>query len=284
MRTQGRPRSRRMQGFAAGVHTPVTPASRGRRSGSGYGARVAQPAKSEPARRAGRPRRSPRPVDGNARADILAVAARLFSERGVVGTSMAEIATRSGLQQSSLYYYFRNKEQLLDELVAEANRAPLALVARVRADGGRAAVQLYRIVRADVMALCALPYDINEVHRVAARDHAGFARYWRERARLLDRVTEVVAEGVEAGDLRMVDPRLTALTVLSNDEGTQNWMRGPGPARRGAHRSGSPLGGPHAVGTFLADLAVRSLLADPEGLDAVRRDADHLDARAVLES
>ena len=233
-------------------------------------------------RRARRPRRSARPVDGNARAEILAVAARLFAERGVVGTSMAEIASRSGLQQSSLYYYFRNKQQLLDELVAEANRAPLALVTRVRADGGRAAVQLYRIVRADVMALSALPYDINEVHRMAARDHAGFARYWRERGRLLDRVTDVIAEGVESGDLRRVDARLTALTVLSNDEATQTWMRGPGPARR-AGKGGPLLGGPHVVGAFLADMTVRSLLADPDALDAVRLEADHLDARAVLE-
>jgi AcrR family transcriptional regulator len=244
---------------------------------------VAQPAGTDNPRRAGRPRRSARPVDGNARAEILAVAARLFSERGVVGTSMAEIASRSGLQQSSLYYYFRNKQQLLDELVAEANRAPLALVTRVRADGGPAAVQLYRIVRADVMALCALPYDLNEVHRVAARDHAGFARYWRERGRLLDRVTEVISEGVASGDLRPVDPRLTALTVLSNDEATQNWMRGPGPGRRAASRGGAVLGGPHVVGAFLADLIVRSLLVDPDGLDDVRREADRLDASAVLE-
>lgn len=202
----------------------------------------------------------------------------------MVGTSMAEIAKRSGLQQSSLYYYFRNKQQLLDELVAEANRAPLALVARVRSDGGPASVQLYRIVRADVVALCALPYDINEVHRVAARDHAGFARYWRERGRLLDQVTELIAAGVDSGDLRMVDPRLTALTVLSNDEATQNWMRGPGPARRATSRGAPLLGGPHVVGAFLADLLVRSLLADPDRLDAVRREADRLDARAVLDT
>jgi len=197
---------------------------------------------------------------------------------------MAEIASRSGLQQSSLYSYFRNKQQLLDELVVEANRAPLALVARVRADGGAASVQLYRIVRADVVALCALPYDINEVHRVAARDHAGFARYWRERGCLLDQVAEVIAGGVDTGDFRVVDPRLMALTVLSNDEATQNWMRGSGPSRR-TGKSGAPvLGGPHVVGAFLADLTVRSLLADPAALDGVRRDADHFDASAVVGS
>jgi AcrR family transcriptional regulator len=241
-------------------------------------------ADAEPTRRAGRPRRSARPVDGSARGEILAVAARLFAERGVSGTSMAEIARRSGLQQSSLYYYFRNKEQVLDEVVAEANRAPLALVARVRRDGGPAAVQLYRIVRADVMALCSLAYDLNEVHRLAARDPAAFRRYWRDRDRLIEEVTTVIAGGVAVGELRDVDPRLAALTILSNDEATQNWMRLAGP-RRGATRDAPlGLGAPHAVGGFLADLVVRSLLIDVDGLDDARREADRLDASAVLES
>jgi AcrR family transcriptional regulator len=196
---------------------------------------------------------------------------------------MAEIARRSGLQQSSLYYYFRNKEQVLDEVVAEANRAPLALVARVRRDGGDAAVQLYRIIRADVMALCALAYDLNEVHRLAARDPAEFRRYWRDRGRLVDEVTSVIADGVTAGELRDVDPRLTALTILSNDEATQNWMRAPGPGRGKAGEVQLGSGAPLAVGAFLADLTVRSLLADPERLDHARREADRLDASAVLE-
>ena len=99
---------------------------------------------------------------------------------------MAEIARRCGLQQSSLYYYFRNKEQLLDEIVGEANRAPLELVARVRADGGSPAVQLYRVIRADVAALCALPYDLNEIHRLAARDREG-VRPLLDRARAAGR-------------------------------------------------------------------------------------------------
>jgi len=244
---------------------------------------VADAVDAEPTRRAGRPRRSARPVDGSARGEILAVAARLFAERGVHGTSMAEIARRSGLQQSSLYYYFRNKEQVLDEVVAEANRAPLALVAGVRRDGGSAAIQLYRIIRADVMALCALAYDLNEVHRLAARDPAAFRRYWRDRDRLIDDVTAVIADGVAAGELRDVDPRLTALTILSNDEATQNWMRAPGPGRGARADAHLGLGAPHAVGGFLADLTVRSLLADPDRLDLARREADRLDASAVLE-
>ncbi|MET0628710.1 MAG: TetR/AcrR family transcriptional regulator [Acidimicrobiia bacterium] len=231
-------------------------------------------------RRTGRPRRSARPSgDGDPRREIVAAATQLFSERGVGGTTMAEIARRCGLQQPSLYYYFRSKGQLLDEIVAEANRAPLELVQRVRDAGGSAAVQLYRIIRADVAALCALPYDLNEIHRLAARDREAFARYWQERDLLVEQLAAIVRSGVDAGELRTVDPRLTALTLMSNDEGTQNWLRVAG-------RDGAPVravnGEHHAVGAFLADLAVRGLLVAPRDLDRVRRAADASDAAAVV--
>jgi AcrR family transcriptional regulator len=209
----------------------------------------------------------------------VAAASQLFTERGVAGTTMAEIARRCGLQQPSLYYYFRSKGELLDEIVGEANRAPLELVARVRAAGGSPAVQLYRVIRADVAALCALPYDLNELHRLAARDRDSFGRYWAEREQLVEELATIVADGVARGELRPVDPRLTALTMMSNDEGTQNWLRVAG-------RDGAPVqtstAEHHAVGAFLADLTVRGLLVAPRDLDRVRRAADALDAAAAV--
>jgi AcrR family transcriptional regulator len=230
-------------------------------------------------RRTGRPRRSGTTLEGHARDEILAVASRLFAERGVNDTTMAEIARRSGLQQSSLYYYFRSKEQVLGAVVAEANRAPLQLVERIRADGGRPLTQLYRMIRADVAALCGLPYDLNELHRVAARDAAMFSRYWKERHRLEAALAEVVQEGIDAGELLAIDAQLAAITILSNDEGTQNWLRND--PRRGTKKR---LGGsePYAIGTFLADLTVRGLMQSPRDLDKVRRRADALDARSAV--
>jgi AcrR family transcriptional regulator len=231
------------------------------------------------ARRTGRPRRSGIFLEGDPRTEILAVASRLFAERGVGSTTMAEIARRSGLQQSSVYYYFGSKEQVVEAVVSEANRAPLELVNRIRDDPARPAVQLHRIIRADVAALCALPYDLNELHRLAARDPETFARYWRERRRLERALTEVVEAGIAAGELLAVDPELTAVTILSNDEATQNWLRN-GPGR--VDKKSTPLSRAYAVGTFLADLTLRGLLSSPRSLDTVRRRADALDARAAV--
>jgi TetR/AcrR family transcriptional regulator len=199
-------------------------------------------------------------VVGDPTAQILAAAGRLFGELGVEATTMSRLATEVGLGQSSLYYYFRSREEVVAALVAEANVVPLALVERIASGSGSVAAKLHRFVVGDVEALCALPFDINEIHRIAGREQERFAGYWKERASLERKLSALVREGVAGGQLRSVDPRLTTLTILANDEGTQNWYRfKPRRARD--------------VGLALADLTVGGLLADGQSLDAVRTEA-----------
>ena len=80
------------------------------------------------------------------RADIVNAATKLFSEKGYAQTTMSDIARASGLQQSSLYYWFRNKEQLLGETLL-VNRAPLKFIAEVGAGSGSPAVKLVKNVK-----------------------------------------------------------------------------------------------------------------------------------------
>lgn len=224
-------------------------------------------------RRPGRPRSRPRPAgdDGDARADIVRAAAALFRERGIHAVTMAEIAERTGLQQPSLYYYFRSKNDVLRHILADVNRIPLSIVERARSTGGPVAVRLFWLVYQDVLALCRFPFDINEVHRLSATDPAGFDRYWAERQHLNDEVEALIAEGIERGELREVDPRLAALTVLADDEASQNWYRPVG-GRRLAGRSDPALGdyAPEEIADHLAEQALRHLLVRPASVDGIR--------------
>ncbi|MCU1374751.1 MAG: hypothetical protein JWO68_2037 [Actinomycetia bacterium] len=197
---------------------------------------------------------------GDPTAEILAAAGRLFGELGVEATTMSRLAAAVGLGQSSLYYYFRSREEVVAALVAEANVVPLALVEGIAAGTDSMASKLHRFVVGDVEALCALPFDINEIHRIAGRDQERFDGYWKERASLERRLTALVKQGTADGQLRRVDPRLTTLTILANDEGTQNWYRlKPRRAREAA--------------LALADLTVAGLLAPGHTVDDVRAEA-----------
>jgi AcrR family transcriptional regulator len=52
------------------------------------------------------------------RSEILAVAARLFAERGVVATTVRDIAKEVGILSGSLYHHFDSKETIVDEIIA----------------------------------------------------------------------------------------------------------------------------------------------------------------------
>jgi AcrR family transcriptional regulator len=224
------------------------------------------------ARRPGRPRTRPRQGDeGDARSDIVRAAAELFGERGVNAVTMAEIAERAGLQQPSLYYYFRSKLDVLRHILADVNRIPLGIVEQARRAEGPVAVRLFWLVYQDVLALCRFPFDINEVHRLSSGKPEEFERYWVERQHLNDEVEALIAEGIAAGELREVDPRLAALMLLANDEATQNWYR-PVAGRRLAGRTDAALGdySPEEVADQAAEAALRHLLVRTASVDGVR--------------
>jgi AcrR family transcriptional regulator len=180
---------------------------------------------------------------------------------------MSRLAEEVGLKQSSLYYYFRSREEVTAALVARANVVPLELLDRIRHDGGSAPAQLHRFIRGDVEALCLLPFDIGEIHRIAARERDRFDDYWRERARMESRLAAVIRTGIAAGELRRVDATLTALTIMANDEGVQNWYR------LGTRRK------PAAIGAAMADLVVGGLLARTGVLEDVVAEARRLERR-----
>ncbi|MBP2478104.1 AcrR family transcriptional regulator [Crossiella equi] len=51
------------------------------------------------------------------RAELLALAARLFAERGYRATTVRDIADAAGILSGSLYHHFDSKEQMADEVL-----------------------------------------------------------------------------------------------------------------------------------------------------------------------
>ncbi|RZQ63130.1 TetR/AcrR family transcriptional regulator [Amycolatopsis suaedae] len=58
----------------------------------------------------------PTPATGR-RAELLAIAARLFAERGFVSTTVRDIADEAGILSGSLYHHFDSKESMADEIL-----------------------------------------------------------------------------------------------------------------------------------------------------------------------
>ena len=184
---------------------------------------------------------------------------------------MSEIAKAAGLQQSSLYYWFNRKELILQAAFG-VNRAPLDFVIRMSTEPGSPALRLYRLMCFDIRQLCLAPVDVNEVERLAVAQPDGFADFWADRQALHDWVEQLVRAGIDGGELRDVDPVLTALNLLSGNEGIPNWFR-----TQAEHRpdGGNPFTHPmytaDEAAAHAAGLAVRGLLRRPSDLARIIR-------------
>jgi AcrR family transcriptional regulator len=89
------------------------------------------------------PRRQDRGDDSRER--ILEAASELFSQRGYAGAGVDQLAARSGIAKTAIYYHFGNKEGLLAAVV---ERAATAWIEGIRQASSQAGDPLERLDRA----------------------------------------------------------------------------------------------------------------------------------------
>jgi AcrR family transcriptional regulator len=182
---------------------------------------------------------------------LLAVAVRVFTERGYDGTSMGDLATASGLSKSSIYHHVEGKEQLLRLALERAVEPLFAVTREPGATQGRAIERLEHVVRREVQVLAEqLPY-VTLLLRVHGNTET--ERWALDRRRRFDRfVTGLVQEAAADGDVRTdVDAAVVTRLLFGMINSLVEWYEPPsGPARR--PRAGGPVAPDH-----LADAVVR---------------------------
>lgn len=213
-------------------------------------------------KRTGRPRNSGRD-SANPREEILKEASRLFTAQGVAATTISQIAECVGLRQSSMYYYYKSKEEILSALM-EKNRESLTLAEKLLEEDGPAAPRLYAFLYTDVRQLCTAPLDFYELEVAALAQPQVFAGFEEDGEKLRDAAAQLLELGVASGELRQTDPAATALMLLSLNEGAQHrlWH-----GRRDDEKASASS---DALAESVADYHLSSLLADASSLAAVR--------------
>lgn len=118
--------------------------------------------------RAGRPRAESRQSDLAPREEILEASARLFASEGFAGTSTRDIAERVGIRQASLYYHFKGKDCILDELLQMSVRPSLDKVETIETECPAEIPEaaLYLLALIDVRTLARAPHNIAKLYRM----------------------------------------------------------------------------------------------------------------------
>lgn len=126
---------------------------------------------------------------------MLAAAARLFAERGYPVASVAGLAQALGVSKALLYHYYRDKEQLLFDIVDRYLDGLLAAVDEVKARNLPADAQLRTMIEQLMRA-----YEHSAAyHRVLVQDVKYLSAPHRNRARAKQRrVVDAFADAIVA--------------------------------------------------------------------------------------
>lgn len=154
------------------------------------------------------------------RIDILKSAAAAFRRRGYHGASVDEIASALEMTKGNLYYYFRNKEEILYACHEYSLDVLLALLDDVRAGASTPDQKLRRLILAfvhlllDELQATALTIDLQALsppllRKIIARRDA-FDRGLRE----------IIQQGMDTGTFAAGNPKMVAFAVM----GAVNWI------------------------------------------------------------
>ncbi len=182
--------------------------------------------------------------------EILEAASRVFRARGLHAAGMRDIAAELGMAVGNLYYYFRDKEDLLAFVQESALSRLLEMAARVRALELPADGKLRLLLEEHVVGLNdpeeGTPGSLAhlEVEALGEERRAGVLARRDEYEQI---VRSLIEEGMDEGMFRRADPKVASLALLGSVNWTVKWFR--------------PEGGKSAreIGRQIAEMMVRSL-------------------------
>jgi AcrR family transcriptional regulator len=161
------------------------------------------------------------------RQKIMRAAYEAFAEKGYSQTSMDDIVKRSGLSKGTLYWHFKNKQELFLatlELVMKAWDEQLANLA----DTGGPAEDRIRSFFSDVGAVFATNKNL-----IGLMVDAFFQSYQMEEAqflmkdiyaRFIGHIEHIVQQGIDNGEFREVDPHMAAVSLMAGGDGVSFYI------------------------------------------------------------
>lgn len=157
---------------------------------------------------------------------ILETATRLFYEGGYRATSMESIADELSATKPFIYYHFKNKYDILEEIAVRVIRMANEALERARDAGGGPAQVLSSMVR----NYARLVIEQQRIIAVFWREESNFTDETRrkileEQDRFSTTLSGVLVQGKEQGVFTVENAKLTALSIMNLTTFLYTWYR-----------------------------------------------------------
>lgn len=157
---------------------------------------------------------------------VLQAAAQAFAEKGFHQTSLDDIAALLGVTKPTLYYYARNKDDLI---VGASERAVAQIMEMLATDPHAAALtQLQNMLRRYAEIMSTNFGRCIEVMRTARIEGEAGAAVLEGRRQIDRRIRDLLRLGAQDGSIAPCDERITTFMIAGAINGIAAWYKDDG--------------------------------------------------------
>jgi len=181
--------------------------------------------------------------------ELLERAAEIFAERGFANTTLQDIADAANVGRTTLYHYFKNKDEFLTALVEDVT---VQSSRRIRAIRLKTELSAGERLREAILASLDWLLERRYRFRVLVRDEQTLPpdilrRHDAAKRELLAEYTAIIQGGMDAGEFRAGHARVMALSLIGMCNWSVWWFNPKGSLTR------------EQVGELIAEMAVNAV-------------------------
>lgn len=157
---------------------------------------------------------------------IIEKAARLFREKGFGAASMRDLAEHVGVEAASLYNHIQSKSEILQAICFRVANDFISHLDAVQSSPEAAIKKLERIIRFHIRMM------MEQYEFVYISDHEWrhlpepyLSNFLNQRRTYRRSLSDLIARGIEKGEMKDIDPYVAVLTILSAISGIESWHR-----------------------------------------------------------
>ena len=157
---------------------------------------------------------------------IIDVSARVFAQRGYHATGIVELCAVNGLGKGAFYHYMGSKEEVLAAIHDRVMDEVMLGADRVAEAGGSPSAKLAMLGDELLDVIFRYPDHVWVfLHEFPALTGERADQFRVRRREYERRVEAVLQAGIDSGEFREVDPRLTTLAWLGMHNYTYLWLK-----------------------------------------------------------
>lgn len=147
--------------------------------------------------------------------NILKIAEESFAKRGYLGVSLQEIAESAGVSKSLIFYYFKNKKELYEELIKKSVELILAKLKEVIYLEKTPTKKIELFIRSFFEILLKEEALIQLLARETSNPESPIASFVIQQSRkIIDLIASIIEEGIKEGCFREINPRTASISLF----------------------------------------------------------------------